>query len=81
MEDDFPRDPGSELGGDNRDLRRAVVHRHRTVQMRTRIMNQLQAVARDEVLRCEKRVWGGHAPTAAGVDTLPARLIGDKAYL
>jgi hypothetical protein len=27
------------------------------VQMRTRIMNQLQAVALNEGLRCKKRLW------------------------
>jgi len=31
--------------GDNRDVRQLLWHRHRMVQMRTRIMNQLQAVA------------------------------------
>jgi transposase len=28
------------------------------VQMRTRVMNQLQAVALDEGVRCKKRLWG-----------------------
>ena len=32
-------------------------HRHRMVQARTRIMNQLQAVALNEGLRCRKRLW------------------------
>ena len=32
-------------------------HRHRMVQARTRIMNQLQAVALNEGLRCKKRLW------------------------
>ncbi len=41
-------------------------HRHRMVQARTRIMNQLQAVALNEGLRCKKRllrapaVFSGH---------------------
>jgi transposase len=30
---------------ENRDLRQLLWHRHRLVQMRTRIMNQLQALA------------------------------------
>ena len=42
---------------DNRDLRQLLWHRHRMVQMRTRIMNQLQAVALNEGLRCKKRLW------------------------
>ena len=42
---------------ENRDLRQLLWHRHRTVQARTRIMNQLQAVALNEGLRCKKRLW------------------------
>jgi transposase len=41
----------------NRDLRQLLWHRHRMVQARTRIMNQLQAVALNEGLRCKKRLW------------------------
>ena len=33
------------LSPENRDLRQLLWHRHRLVQMRTRIMNQLQALA------------------------------------
>src|SRR3979411_2577119 len=39
------------------DLRQLLWHRHRMVQARTRIMNQLQAVALNEGLRCKKRLW------------------------
>jgi transposase len=46
--------------GENRDLRQLLWHRHRMVQMRTRIMNQLQAVALNEGLRCKKRLWRKH---------------------
>src|SRR5215469_4762378 len=42
---------------ENRDVRQLLWHRHRMVQMRTRIMNQLQAVAVNEGLRCKKRLW------------------------
>jgi transposase len=38
-------------------MRQLLWHRHRMVQMRTRIMNQLQAVALNEGLRCKKRLW------------------------
>jgi transposase len=41
---------------ENRDLRQLLWHRHRMVQARTRIMNQLQAVALNG-LRCKKRLW------------------------
>ena len=55
LEDRFPRIwvPSA----NNRDLRQLLWHRHRLVQARTRIMNQLQAVALNEGLRCKKRVW------------------------
>ncbi len=55
LEDRFPRVwvPNWE----NRDLRQLLWHRHRMVQARTRIMNQLQAVALNEGLRCKKRLW------------------------
>jgi transposase len=43
--------------GENRDLRQLLWHRHRMVQARTRIMNQLQAVALNEGRRCKKRLW------------------------
>ncbi len=46
--------------GENRDLRQLLWHRHRMVQMRTRIMNQLQAVALNEGLGCKKRLWRQH---------------------
>src|SRR5436853_3140530 len=42
---------------ENRDLRQLLWHRHRMVQARTRIMNQLQVVALNEGLRCKKRLW------------------------
>jgi transposase len=44
---------------ENRDLRQLLWHRHRMVQARTRIMNQLQAVALNEGLRYKKRLWRG----------------------
>lgn len=42
---------------ENRDVRQLLWHRHRMVQARTRIMNQLQAVALNEGLRSKKRLW------------------------
>ena len=58
LKDDFPQIwvPSWE----NRDLRQLLWHRHRMVQARTRIMNQLQAVALNEGLRCKKRLWREH---------------------
>src|SRR6476660_2446358 len=55
LKDDFPKIwvPSWE----NRDLRQLLWHRHRLVQARTRIMNQLQAIALNEGLRCKKRLW------------------------
>jgi transposase len=56
LKDDFPQIwvPGWE----DRDLRQLLWHRHRMVQARTRIMNQLQAVALNEGLRCKKGCGG-----------------------
>jgi transposase len=45
---------------ENRDLRQLLWHRHRMVQARTRVMNQLQAVALNEGLRCKKKLWRTH---------------------
>jgi len=58
LKDDFPRIwvPSWE----NRDVRQLLWHRHRMVEMRTRIMNQLQALALNEGLRCRKRLWREH---------------------
>src|ERR1700682_3503737 len=42
---------------ENRDLRQLLWHRHRLVQMRTRIMNQLQALAMNEGQRRRKKLW------------------------
>jgi transposase len=55
LKDDFPRIwvPNWE----NRDLRQLLWHRHRMVQARTRMMNQLQAVALNEGLRCKKKLF------------------------
>jgi 2-polyprenyl-3-methyl-5-hydroxy-6-metoxy-1,4-benzoquinol methylase len=39
------------------DLRQLLWHRHRLVQMRTRIMNQLQALAMNEGYRCKKKLF------------------------
>ena len=42
---------------ENRDLRQLLWHRHRLVQMRTRMMNQLQALAMNEGQRRKKKLW------------------------
>jgi transposase len=55
LEDNFPRiwvpDP------ENRDIRQLVWHRHRLVQMRTRLMNQLQAIAMNEGVHRKRGLW------------------------
>ena len=55
LENRFPRIwvPSPE----NRDLRQLLWHRHRLVQMRTQIMNQLQAVAMNEGYRWKKKLF------------------------
>ena len=42
---------------ENRDVRQLLWHRHRLVQMRTRIMNQLQALAMNEGYRWKKKLF------------------------
>jgi transposase len=55
LEDHFPRiwipDP------ENRDVRQLLWHRHRLVEMRTRVMNQLQAIAMNEGIRRKRGLW------------------------
>ena len=55
LENRFPRIwvPSPE----NRDLRQLLWHRHRLVQMRTRIMNQLQAIAMNEGQRWKRKLF------------------------
>ena len=55
LKDDFPRIwvPNPE----NRDVRQLVWHRHRMVQMRSRVMNQLQAIAMNEGVRRKRGLW------------------------
>ena len=54
---------------ENRDLRQLLWHRHRLVQMRTRIMNQLQALAMNEGKRWKKKLWS--AQGRAELEKLP----------
>jgi transposase len=55
VEDRFPRIwiPSPE----ERDLRQLLWHRHRLVQMRTRVKNQLQALALNEGVQRKHRLW------------------------
>jgi transposase len=66
-EDNFPQIwvPSAE----NRDLRQLLWHRHRLVQMRTRIMNQQQALAMNEGQRRKKKLWSEAG--RAQLDKLP----------
>jgi transposase len=52
---EFPRVWIPDLG--NRDLRQLLWHRHRLVQMRTRVQNQLQAIALNAGIRRKKGLW------------------------
>jgi transposase len=55
IEDRFPRIWVPDW--ENRDLRQLRWHRHGLVQMRTRVMNQLHVVARNEGLGRKKALW------------------------
>jgi transposase len=68
---------------ENRDLRQLLWHRHRLVQMRTRIMNQLQAVAMNEGYGWKKKLFSekGRAQLeklslAPWAQSAPERIIG-----
>ena len=79
-EDSFPKIwvPGPE----NRDLRQLLWHRHRLVQMRTRIMNQLQAIAMNEGVRSKTKLWSEQGRAELEVNagspgqSAPARVVG-----
>ena len=55
LQDNFPRIwvPTPE----NRDVRQLILHRHRLVGMRTRVMNQLPAIAMNEGVRRKRGLW------------------------
>src|ERR1700752_3642154 len=55
LEDRFPRIWVPDAA--NRNLRQLLWHRHRLVQMRTGVMNQLHVVALNEGLRRKKALW------------------------
>jgi transposase len=61
VEDRFPRIWVPDAS--NRDVRQLLWHRHRLVQMRTRVVNQLHAVALNEGLQRKRSLWrsGGRA--------------------
>jgi transposase len=67
LEERFPRIwvPTAE----QRDLRQLVLHRHRLVQMRTRVKNQLKAVALNEGLGRKPGLWSRRG--RAQFETLP----------
>src|SRR6201982_4233757 len=80
LKDDFPRIwvPSWE----NRDVRQLLWHRHRMVQARTRLMNQLQAVALNEGQRYKKRLWrGGGGEQLGGCRLCPLGGAGRRATL
>ena len=70
IEDRFPRIWVADE--ENRDLRQLLWHRHRMVQMRTRIMNQLHVLALNEGVRRKKAaaMRTSHCP-AEGATTWP----------
>ncbi len=74
LENNFPKIwvPSPE----NRDLRQLLWHRHRMVQMRTRIMNQLQALAMNEGQRRKKKLWNEQG--RAQLEKLPLATWGSR---
>jgi transposase len=58
---------------DDRDVRQLVWHRHRLVQMRTRVMHQLQAIAMNEGVRRKRGLWTRQGRAQLEALTLPRR--------
>jgi transposase len=56
---------------ENRDVRQLVLHRHRLVGMRTRVMNQLQAIAMNEGVRRKRGLWSEKGRTQLESLSLP----------
>ncbi len=56
LENRFPRLPWRPTPAE-RDVRQLLLHRHRLVQMRTRVKNQLQALAMNESLCGRSKLW------------------------
>jgi transposase len=73
LKDDFPQIWVASW--ENRDLRQLLWHRHRMVQARTRIMNQLHAVALNEGLRYKEEVVARGGAEAVGV--IPLSPVGE----
>ena len=61
---------------ENRDLRQLLWHRHRMVQMRTRIMNQLQALAMNEGKRWKSKLFSQQGRVA--FDKIGVRSVGQS---
>jgi transposase len=66
LEDRFPKIWTASL--ENRDARQLLLHRHRLVGMRTRVMNQLQAIAMNEGVRRKGGLWSKKG--RAGLESL-----------
>ncbi len=56
---------------EQRDRRQLLLHRHRLVQMRTRVKNQLQALAMDQGVRQQKKLWSAAGRTQLQALSLP----------
>jgi transposase len=65
LRDDFPRVWRPTLA--ERDVRQLLLHRHRLVQIRTRVKNQLQALAMNQGVCQKRKLWSqaGRAQLAA----------------
>jgi transposase len=57
---------------ENRNVRQLVLHRHRLVQMRTTVMNQLQAIAMNEGVRRKRGLWTEQGRPQLEALSLPA---------
>src|SRR5271157_3943949 len=56
---------------EERDVRQLLLHRHKAVQMRTRVKNQLQALAINQGLRLRHQLWTQQGQQLQALELLP----------
>ncbi len=61
----------TEATAEQRDRRQLLLHRHRLVQMRTRVKNQLQSLAMDQGVRQKKKLWSSKGRSQLQALSLP----------
>jgi hypothetical protein len=61
---------------EERDVRQLLMHRHKQVQARTRIKNQLQAMALGQGVQKQRKLWSAAGPSWRSWNCCPTRRSG-----